>query len=177
MNLKPKPPVFKAGSTSISAKALNEVANRAPRVITGGPGISVSGPKDKVIVSYDAYKGKEPGAITMATITAIKGTYLECTKDGATIKVAKPWGLRKDADIPSGVSYSYSSDGSSRQAGSGEDGEEQFIVPAYQTDEELLVVRVPSTRIKDDDDAPIVWADLNTLGRSWAANQEEPDAV
>jgi len=169
-----KPPQFKAGDRTLSAGALNMMLNLIPRIITGGAGINVARLGDKIVVRLAPVQGAAPGTVAIATITAIHGTYLLCDKDGAEITVAKPWGLRHNVEFPTGggtIRYVYTAYGRRIATQAGE-SETQVITPDYEVGEELLVRRLASARINDEGGEPIVWADLNVLGRCWAVEAE-----
>lgn len=168
-NQNEKPAPFKAGATSISAKALNDMRAAIPRSITGGNGINVQkfGDGRYVIQLADA-QGSAPGAMAIARVVTIHDTYLVCTKDGATINVAKPWPLRRGVVWPVGPTYTYSAPGVRQAVQSGFTTENQRLTPDYQVDEYLLVVRLPSARINTDAGVLIQWVDMNNGGRSWA---------
>lgn len=172
--LHPKPSPFKAGSKVVSAGALNKLVTAMIRQITGGAGINVNKFGDRIVISLAEAQEGRVGSSALVTITAINDTYLECDKDGAAIKVAKPWGLRKDVEFPIGPTYTYHT-AQYRTATEGAETEEQYITPSYQVGEELLVRRLPSSRINDDDDQMIVWIDENLIGRCWAAENEEEE--
>jgi len=163
-----KPPPFVAPATSLSASALNALREAIPRLITGGDGIIVERFGDRFIVRQAGAQSGKAGSMGLATITAIFDTYLVCTKDGASIKVAKPWGLRRGVDWPAAATYTYSAPGTRSAVQSGYTTETQKITPDYEVGEELLVARLPSARIDDDDGNLIVWYDMNAAGRCWA---------
>lgn len=172
-DLSTKPPPFSSTARALSAGALNMLRAAIPRLISGGPGISVKKFGDRLVVSLKDSAGAVPGASALATITEVRGTYLICDKDGAEIAVAKPWALRYGVQFPANggdLSYVYN-DYHTRTAASasGETTEFQRITPDYEVGEELLVRRVASARIFEDNGGPgIVWIDENNLGRCWA---------
>lgn len=172
--LHPKPSPFKAGSKVVSAGALNKLVTAMIRQITGGAGINVNKFGDRIVISLAEAQEGRVGSSALVTITAINDTYLECDKDGAAIKVAKPWGLRNEVDFPVGPDYVYHNP-QHRTATLGGETEEQFITPSYQVGEELLAKRLPSSRINDEAGKMIVWIDENLIGRCWAAENEEEE--
>ena len=174
--LHPKPSPFKAGSKAVSAGALNKIVSAMIRQITGGAGINVAKFGDRIVISLADLQEGRVGSSALVTITAINDTYLECDKDGASIKVARPWGLRKGVDFPTGPIYTYDNEESQhRTATGGGQTEEQFITPLYQVGEEILARRLPSTRIETEGEESemICWVDENIVGRCWAAEDEE----
>ena len=172
--LHPKPSPFKAGSKAVSAGALNKIVSAMIRQITGGAGINVAKFGDRIVISLADLQEGRVGSSALALILEEKEEYLVCDKDGANIKVAKPWGLRNGVDYPIGPDYVYHSP-QHRTATLGANTEEQYITPVYQVGEEILARRLPSSRINDDDDNMIVWIDENLIGRCWAAENEEEE--
>ena len=167
MNDAKKPDKFKAGATSIKAADLNALANAVPGLITSGRGIHITKQGNRYIISLADAQGGASGLSGLATITDIRDTYLLCEKDGAPITVAKPWALRNGVVWPAGATYEYTGAGSRIATGSS-GTEQQRLTPDYEVGEELLVERLPSARITDDDGAPIVYVDKNNAGRCWA---------
>lgn len=170
-NQEQKPPPFDARSQVLSARHLNMLRSAIPRLITGGHGVNVAKMGDRFVISVIPERGTPPPTAALASITAIHKTYLMCSKDGAAVAVAKPWGLRWGVVFPSGVTYDYdATDYGLRTADPTGDAEEQRITPDYEVGEELLIRRVPSSRIFEDGGGPmIVWIDENIMGRCWAA--------
>jgi len=168
----PKPQPFKAGRKTVSAGALNKLVNAMVRQITGGVGINVKKFGDRIVISLGEPQQGQVGSSALAVITEEKPAYLICNKDGATINVAKPWGLRNEVDFPTGPEYTYHTS-QHRTATLGADIEEQYITPSYQVGEEILAKRLPSSRIDDEDGNMIVWIDENLVGRCWAADRGE----
>lgn len=166
-DLKRKPAAFVPGSRTLSAGALNLILTATPRLITGGAGIGVGKMGDRIIVSRADPAGAPPGTAALVTVKEVKGTYLVCDRDGATINVAKPWGLRHDAQWPAGYVYTYITP-DYRTAESDVYGSvRQRLTPNYEVYEELLARRIPSCRILDEDEETIVWLDENNAGRHW----------
>jgi len=162
-----KPPPFKANASTLSARALNLMRDAIPRLITGGAGIKVSRSGGRVVIGQVAGAGNSPGTAALATIGEIKDTYLVCDKDGASIAVAKPWGIRRGVVFPTGATYVYASPSQRTKTVGGVDTVEN-LTPNYEVGEELLVRRLVSSRIFEDGDGPmIVWIDENTIGRYW----------
>ena len=166
-NLHEKPIDFKVGSKKLSAGALNQMLNAIPRVIQGGSGVSVIKHGDRILISLASVQGTAPGATCLMTIEEVLDAHLICDRDGASVRVAKPWGLRKGVVFPSDCTYVYVDETHRTASKSGEDDEEQYISPGYEVGEELLCVRIPSARITDAV-LPIVWVDKNWIGRYWA---------
>ncbi len=169
-DLKQKPPLFKAGASSLSANDLNKIMESCFRQLVGGAGISVSKMGDRVVISLSKGADNKASAFSLVTILEEFGTYLKCDKDDAIIYVAKPWGLREGVDFPTGPTYEYHTF-SWRTATLGEVVEEQYITPDYEVGEELTVKRLISARITDDGDNPILYIDSNELGRCWATEE------
>lgn len=162
------PDPFKAGAMSLSAQSLNDIRNAILRQITGGAGIVVEKFDNRVVIRLASTTQSAPGDVAIVTITELRDKYLICDKDGATIPVAKPYGLRKDAEWPTGPEYTYDGASTRTAVQDGYSDETQKITPDYQVGEELLVVRVPSARLLDDDNILILWMDMNVGGRTWA---------
>jgi len=172
MNDAMKPPMFKPGAPAIRAADLNAMRDAIPALITGGPGIIVTRVgKDRYTIRLASASSAAPGAICTAVITEVRDAYTICDKDGALVAVAKPWGMRRNAQWPAGASYEYES-GVRRTATSGGTTETQLITPDYTVGEELLIARLASARINDDEGLPIVWLDTNNCGRCWATPRE-----
>lgn len=171
-----RPPAIKAGQPTLSARSLNKIREAAPRLITGGNGIDVKKLGDRFIVNLKDSPGAPPSTIAIVTVISVEDEYIVCDKDGATINVAKPWALRKEADWPSVKTYVYTSAHERTASEAGEADEEQSY-PDYEEDEELLVVRLPSARINDVDDNKIVWHDLNAVGRTWSSPSTDASMV
>jgi hypothetical protein len=164
-----KPPPFKAGEP-ISAAALNAIRMAVPRLITGGTGICATKLQDKIIISEPPGIKPKVGDLVLLEVVEIFGSYLRCTRGGAIIPVAKPWGLRHGVDFPAGYTYIYDEvDFNHRVVTVNGVDYNQYITPDYVIGEEILACRMPSTKLyTEDDEVLIKWIDGNNLGRCWA---------
>ena len=119
-------------------------------------------------------------------LKAVYDDYLECkqlngtTEVGPTIKVAKPYNLRKTpfhGKTISGITYTYTGAQSrTKTRTSTSTKENQVITPAYQVavddddyDGDEIYACKPSggtgVKIGDED---VIWLDINNAGRAWA---------
>lgn len=91
------------------------------------------------------------------------------TTEGAQIKVAKPYLLRRtpfDGKSRNGISYTYSAD-DAREATNGTDIEQQSIIPTYVVGDIVYAARavIGGTEVED-----VTYVDVNADARAWAAN-------
>lgn len=111
-------------------------------------------------------------------VVSVETDYLYCnTWDGVTqgdvaVKVVLPYLLRRtpfDGYTRNGITYTYTSD-TEREADDGSDTETQVIVPSYVVDDEIYAVRnvTGTSGVRDSDNVPVDWLDLNVDGRAWA---------
>jgi len=165
-----KPLPFKANANTLSARALNLMRDAIPRLITGGAGIKVSRSGGRVVIGQATGAGAAPGTAEKVTITELKNTYVLGTKgDGATIAVAKPWGLRRGVVFPTDGTYVYAT-AHQRTKTVGAVETVENLTPVYEVGEEILARRLVSTGITEDGDGPaIAWIDENTIGRWWVS--------
>lgn len=173
-----KPTAFKPGGP-LSAGALNALRDAMPRLLKGGAGIVVEKFGERWVVRLADDQGAAADDKAIVVVTAIFDTYLQCDKDGATINVAKPWGLRKGSEWPTGydpvaniINYTYVYSDASTRVQTDNNGvtQNQSIIPNWEIGEEILVCRLPSARINDTDGNLIRWYDLNVNGRGWAGD-------
>ncbi len=166
---------FRKGSR-LKASDLNEIITAIIKQISPGKGIKIDTFGDKITITNIAPHTNPVTGVRMI-ISSIKNTYLVCDWEGQAITVAKPKGLRKEAEWPSadGQTYVYTTATRRTASQAGETDEEQYITPPYEVGEELLVRRVGNSGIDDDSNNPIRWRDANDGGRCWATRKPEEE--
>lgn len=119
-------------------------------------------------------------------IEAIEGDYLEgILWDGFTepdldpeptprIQVARPFMLRTSLTSHGGVTFAYTDNVTRVASASGLDDETQVIVPSYELDDELLIMRGINgdTGVIGEGSTVIEWIDMNIDARAWAKQAE-----
>lgn len=118
-------------------------------------------------------------------IEAIEGDYLEgIFWDGFTepdfgeitprIQVAKPFMLRTSLESHGDVTFTYTDNVTRTASADGEDDETQVIVPSYEIDDELIIMRGINgeTGVISETDSVVEWIDMNIDARAWAKEAE-----
>lgn len=155
----------------ISAKRLNETVDRVTAISEGA-----AGPADARGVAQG------PGAIQHFEIKEVKGDYVLCyavTSVGTgtvEIPVAKPYLHRQSLTSRNGIAYTYQTafEGSTaiveRVATKSPNTETQRVVPQYVSGDRIFASKLINggTGVKDIDDKPVRFIDLNLDGRAWA---------
>ncbi|MGH9892755.1 MAG: hypothetical protein ACREA0_12350 [bacterium] len=155
----------------LSAKRLNETVDRITEISEGA-----ATPADARGVAQG------PGAIQHFEIKEVKGDYVLCfaiTSAGtgtSQIPVAKPYLLRQALTSRNGITYTYQTafEGSvaivERVATKSPDTETQRVVPQYVKGDRIFASKLINggTGVKDIDNKPVRFIDLNLDGRAWA---------
>jgi hypothetical protein len=161
-----------------SARRLNEPIDKLSRV-----------ERDQRTFS-NAVKRKVGGGgdyrVVRFRLKGVYDDYLECrqlngtTETGPTVKVAKPYNLRKTPfhnKTINGITYTYTGVQSrTKTRDSPSETENQVIVPAYQEavtgyggDEIYACKPSNGTGVKIGwEDEDVIWLDINNAGRAWA---------
>ena len=159
-----------------SARRLNETLDKLSRV-----------ERDQRTFS-NAVKRKVGGGgdyrVVRFRLKGVYDNYLECrqlngtTETGPTVKIAKPYNLRKTPfhnKTISGITYNYTGTQARTKTGTSPSvTENQVITPAYHVavpgyDGDEIYACKPSggTGVKIDDE-DVIWLDINNAGRAWA---------
>lgn len=152
--------ITKKRGDGISSTELNYIFSTLERLRQNG---YVDNHMNKLLVGG----GSSDNQAVVMTITSEENTYLVCDYNGSTVNVAKPWALRYGVQFPTGVTYNYI-DATEREATLLSFTETQYVTPYYETDEEIVAIQC-ATGIQDGDSNDITWIDMNTAGRTWAA--------
>jgi hypothetical protein len=164
----------------VTPTTLNSQLPGLHRTIIGGNGVSVQSMGNQVVIGPPG-TGPLPRALSIFVIVVAEfADYLTCRlthpstgSTGGTFSVAKPYMLMRtpfdnlSTTFPDGaVSYVYSQHWE-RVATRGA-SETQIVTPRYWVGEQLRAIR-GNVGINDLTPRPIVYQDINTAGRHWAA--------
>ena len=139
---------------------------------------------NSVCIEVPESRGGGDYRVVRFRLKAVYEDYLNCkqlngtTEVGPTVKVAKPYNLRKTpfhGKTISGITYNYTGAQSRTKTRTSTSAKEnQVITPAYQVavtgyDGDEIYACKPSggtgVKIGDED---VVWLDINNAGRAWA---------